>query len=154
MLSPAAGLKYRQLYGMGYMPIIAFLLFVRLVPAARGIYLWPAQELMQGALSLVVRARTEWVGRLLGWLANWNRWSWQDRLGPTPDTSYLTGLFLIPLVLAIVGATLSLLMRDMAARATIEATTRIRRRMQAVLASDLSTETDAAGKAGSCSVRE
>jgi Zn-dependent protease len=55
VLSPAAGLKYRQLYGMGYMPIIAFLLFVRLVPAARGIYLWPAQELMQGALSLVGR---------------------------------------------------------------------------------------------------
>jgi Zn-dependent protease len=54
-LPPEAGLKYRRLYGMGYMPIVAFLLFVRLVPAARGIYLWPAQELMRGALSLVGR---------------------------------------------------------------------------------------------------
>src|SRR6266568_1827523 len=54
-LSPEAGLKYRQLYAMGYLPIVAFLLFVRLVPAARGIYLWPSQELMNGALSLVGR---------------------------------------------------------------------------------------------------
>ena len=48
-------MRYRQLYGMGYAPIIAFLLFVRLVPAARGIYLWPVQELMHGALTLVGR---------------------------------------------------------------------------------------------------
>jgi Zn-dependent protease len=54
-LSPQAGLKYRQLYAMGYLPIIAFLLFVRLVPAAQGVYLWPVQELMTGALSLVGR---------------------------------------------------------------------------------------------------
>jgi Zn-dependent protease len=54
-LSPEAGLKYRRLYGMGYMPIILFLLFVRVVPAARGIYLWPAQEMLGGALSLVAR---------------------------------------------------------------------------------------------------
>jgi Zn-dependent protease len=55
LLPPEAALKYRQLYGMGYAPIIAFLLFVRLVPAARGIYLWPVQELMHGALTLVGR---------------------------------------------------------------------------------------------------
>jgi len=54
-LSPEVSLKYRQLYAMGYLPIVAFLLFVRLVPAARGIYLWPSQELMNGALSLVGR---------------------------------------------------------------------------------------------------
>jgi len=34
-LSPEVSLKYRQLYAMGYLPIVAFLLFVRLVPAAR-----------------------------------------------------------------------------------------------------------------------
>jgi Zn-dependent protease len=54
-LSPEASLKYRQLYAMGYLPIVAFLLFVRLGPAARGIYLWPSQALMNGALSLVGR---------------------------------------------------------------------------------------------------
>src|SRR5713101_5443013 len=50
-----AATKYRQLYGLGYAPIIAFLVFVRLVPAARGIYLWPVQQLMHGALTLVGR---------------------------------------------------------------------------------------------------
>jgi Zn-dependent protease len=47
--------KYRQLYGLGYAPIVAFLLFVRFVPAARAIYLWPVQQLMHGALTLVGR---------------------------------------------------------------------------------------------------
>jgi Zn-dependent protease len=54
-LSPEAELKYRQLHAMGYMPIVLFLVFVRLVPAARSIYLWPVQELMGGALSVVAR---------------------------------------------------------------------------------------------------
>src|SRR5213594_1312542 len=31
VLPPGAGLKYRQLYAMGYLPIVAFLLFVKLV---------------------------------------------------------------------------------------------------------------------------
>src|SRR3989449_8414874 len=35
ILPPGAGLKYRQLYAMGYLPIVAFLLFVKLVPAAQ-----------------------------------------------------------------------------------------------------------------------
>jgi Zn-dependent protease len=55
LLPVEAATKYRQLYGLGYAPIIAFLLFVRLVPAARAIYLWPVQELMHGALTLVGR---------------------------------------------------------------------------------------------------
>jgi Zn-dependent protease len=53
LLSPAASLRYRQLYGLGYLPILAFLLFVRAIPAAQGVYLWPAQELLRGALSVV-----------------------------------------------------------------------------------------------------
>src|SRR2546430_16924033 len=53
VLPPGAGLKYRQLYAMGYLPIVAFLLFVKLVPAAQAVYLWPAPELMHGALSVV-----------------------------------------------------------------------------------------------------
>ncbi len=55
VLPPGAGLKYRQLYAMGYLPIVAFLLFVKLVPAAQAVYLWPAHELMHGALSVVGR---------------------------------------------------------------------------------------------------
>src|SRR3989442_3108392 len=55
ILPPGAGLKYRQLYAMGYLPIVAFLLFVKLVPASQAVYLWPAHELMHGALSVVRR---------------------------------------------------------------------------------------------------
>jgi Zn-dependent protease len=53
VLSPQAALRYRQLYRLGYLPILAFLVFVRVVPAAQAVYLWPAQQLLHGALSLV-----------------------------------------------------------------------------------------------------
>jgi Zn-dependent protease len=52
-LSPEASVKYRELYRFGYLPILAFLVFVRLVPAASGVYLWPMQVLLRGAMSLV-----------------------------------------------------------------------------------------------------
>ena len=53
LLSPEASVKYRELYRFGYLPILAFLVFVRLVPAASGVYLWPMQVLLRGAMSLV-----------------------------------------------------------------------------------------------------
>src|SRR5260370_17064652 len=46
LLPLEAATKYRQLYGLGYAPIIAFLVFVRLVPAAPGVYLWPLPPLI------------------------------------------------------------------------------------------------------------
>jgi ATP-binding cassette subfamily B protein len=76
-----------------------------------------------GLLSLVVRERAG--GRF--WtpvprLARWNHWMWNAAF-----PAYITGLFLIALVLLIVGIGLLLLQRDMASRATITATTRLRR---------------------------
>jgi ATP-binding cassette subfamily B protein len=85
----------------------------------------PFNEANHGVLSLVVRQKAE--GRWftpVAWLARWNRWMWNAE---RPLPPYLTGLFLIAVVLAIIGAVLTLLMHEMAARATIEATTRLRR---------------------------
>jgi ABC-type multidrug transport system fused ATPase/permease subunit len=83
-----------------------------------------------GVLSLVVREKAN--GKLftpLPWLARWNRWMWNaPPEGPRPlFPPYLTGLFLIAVVLVVISAALTLLMHEMAARATIEATTRLRR---------------------------
>src|SRR5262249_35044195 len=82
-----------------------------------------------GILSLVVREKAG--GRWLTpvpWLARWNRWMWDaPPEAPTVLPTYLTGLFLPSVVLALVGAVLALVNREMAARATIEATTRLRR---------------------------
>src|SRR5262249_26087144 len=62
------------------------------------------------------------------WLARWNTWLWNE---PGEERSLLppsiTGLFLIALVLGLLGGILTILMREMAAVATIEATTRLRR---------------------------
>jgi ATP-binding cassette subfamily B protein len=82
-----------------------------------------------GILSLVVREKAS--GRVLSpvpWLSRHVGWMWNaPPTAPTLLPTYLTGLFLVAVVLALAGALLSLLMREMAARATIEATTRIRR---------------------------
>jgi ATP-binding cassette subfamily B protein len=87
-----------------------------------------------GVLSLVVREVVG--GRRLGgrvitvvpWLASWNRWMWNgppDSRGPVP--SYLTGLTLVAAILGLLWGLLVILNREMAARATIEATNRLRR---------------------------
>jgi ATP-binding cassette subfamily B protein len=81
-----------------------------------------------GVLGLVVREQVR--GRRfspISWLASWNPWMWNDPVTRRFPPPYLVGLFLVALFLVVVGAALSLLMRDMAARAVIEATTRIRR---------------------------
>src|SRR5581483_8145599 len=77
--------------------------------------------------SLVVRddLQGRWLTRPVGWLARWNRWMWNGAHPIFP--SLLTGLFITALVLALLGAALTYLMREMAARAVIEATTRLRR---------------------------
>jgi ATP-binding cassette subfamily B protein len=83
-----------------------------------------------GILSLVVRyhASGNMLTPALAWLARWNHWMWNARPeGRTIFPSFLTGLLLIGILLAILSAGLVLLMREMAARAAIEATTRLRR---------------------------
>jgi ATP-binding cassette subfamily B protein len=82
-----------------------------------------------GVLSLVVRSKVhgQWLAGPLAWLARWNPWMWKPRQQDALFSLYLTGLFLAAVVLALLNAGLTLFMREMAARATIEATTRLRR---------------------------
>jgi ATP-binding cassette, subfamily B, bacterial len=76
-----------------------------------------------GALSLVVASRDHYVGGPLAWLASWNGW-WMWQGGDAP---YLLGLLVVAVVLVVLRAALMFLNSDMAARATVEATTRLRR---------------------------
>lgn len=50
LLPLQAGLRYRQLYRLGFIPV---LLLVYLVPSARSVYLWPTVKLMMAARSLL-----------------------------------------------------------------------------------------------------
>ncbi len=76
----------------------------------------------RGVLGLVVRAHGRWYGPLIGWLARYNPWAWRGG-----NTGYLTGLFVLAVVLALVRALLLFIMTYAAARATVEAATRLRR---------------------------
>ncbi len=99
---------------------------------AEGLVTKPADEPLGdvGILSLVVR--NHMAGRFFSpvssWLARWNPWTW--RVHTTRGLNYpyyLTGLLAIALVLAVARAVLSFVMRMAAARACVEAATRLRR---------------------------
>ena len=81
-----------------------------------------------GITSLLVRSQTEgrFMSAVVGRIARWMPWTRNPRGGGI-ISSYLIGLLLTGIVLAILGAALMLLMREMAAQATIEAATRLRR---------------------------
>jgi ABC-type multidrug transport system fused ATPase/permease subunit len=84
----------------------------------------------QGIVGLVVRAHVEerWTTSLVAWLAKWNPWMRNAGTGGHATVPpYLVGLLLTAVILGILGTALTLLMREMAARATIEAVTRLRR---------------------------
>jgi ATP-binding cassette subfamily B protein len=82
----------------------------------------------RGILSLVVRSRSPWAAAVAGWLAHQNPWMWQFRSANHPNFFYyLTGLLLVALVLALARAVLMFIGDEMAARASIEATSRMRR---------------------------
>jgi ATP-binding cassette subfamily B protein len=76
-----------------------------------------------GVLSLVVHSRNSYVSGPLNFLASWNGW-WMWQAG---NTAYLLGLLVVSIVLVVLRAALMFVNYDMAARATIEATTRLRR---------------------------
>ncbi len=75
-----------------------------------------------GILSLAVRSRSSAQSWLVVPLARWNAWMWAEG-----NEHYLQGLFLVAFVIALARAGLMLLSNLTAARATIEATTRLRR---------------------------
>ena len=80
-----------------------------------------------GMLSLVVRERNRWVGRVLGWLASWNTWTWHAGPGDEADTVYLTGLFILALGIATARGLALNATAYLAATATLDAVTRLRR---------------------------
>jgi ATP-binding cassette subfamily B protein len=85
-------------------------------------------EINHGILSLVVRldisnSHLTWPVALT---ARLNPWTWRWWTGSV-FSAYLTGLLLIGGVLVVAGVLLQLAQREMAARATIEAATRLRR---------------------------
>ena len=83
----------------------------------------------RGILSLVVREYAS--GRIwtpLSWIASWNGWMWGGKAGESQYLpSYLLGLGLVVVILGLSWAMLIVLNREMAARATVEATSRLRR---------------------------
>ena len=90
----------------------------------------------RGILSLVVRLDADRISQwrpsyYLVWpvalVARWNSWWAWNRSFERPISTYLTGLLLLGGLLAVAGALLQLAQREMAARTTIEAATRLRR---------------------------
>ena len=75
-----------------------------------------------GVLGLAVRSRHTWKGVLLAGIARWNPWMWEQG-----NFTYLVGLFLLALVLAILRVVLMFASKYLAAVAVLEAVTRLRR---------------------------
>ena len=59
LLPPGAGLKYRQLYALGFLPIMAISYFL---PGVIGAFLWPAEQLMHLGVAVVGQFRLPGVG--------------------------------------------------------------------------------------------
>jgi ATP-binding cassette subfamily B protein len=76
----------------------------------------------RGILSLLVRSNSKrFAPAVIGYFARWNPWTWDNY------NYYLPGLFVLALVLAFLRAALRYAMIAAAARATVEAGTRLRR---------------------------
>jgi ATP-binding cassette subfamily B protein len=87
-------------------------------------------QVNHGILSLVVRAHMSrsYLAPAIAWVARWNPWTYSLHGDGTGVYSpFLTGLLLIGIGFAALGALFALVMREAAARAAIEATTRLRR---------------------------
>jgi ATP-binding cassette subfamily B protein len=89
----------------------------------------PGHELSdRGILAAVVRGREGAHGRLLAWLARWNPWMWRWGSASRPNYSvYLAGLLFAALVLALVRWVAMYVSNYAAARAVIDASSRLRR---------------------------
>jgi ATP-binding cassette subfamily B protein len=97
--------------------------------AAALVELAPDQQLTdRGILSLVVRTEHRLGGQLVGWFARISPWAWRMRGPDRPNYYYyLAGLLLLAIAFALLRAFLRFVMIAAAARATIEAATRMRR---------------------------
>lgn len=86
-------------------------------------------EIDHGLLSLVARSdiRGSLATPLVARVARWNPWTWNRGDGNSLLSTFLLGLNGIAFLLILLHYLLSLLSREMAARAAIEASTRLRR---------------------------
>ena len=80
-----------------------------------------------GLLSLVVRERNRWTGHALGELASWNPWTWQPGATGSANETYLAGLFVLAFGVALVRGVVLNAAAYMAAAATLDTVTRLRR---------------------------
>ena len=80
-----------------------------------------------GILSTIVHQRNTIDGRLLSFLASWNPWMWSPTPTSEANQRYLTGLLLVATIFVALRAFFLVLMKWMAAKATVEAVTRLRR---------------------------
>lgn len=80
-----------------------------------------------GVLSLIVRLRGTFAGRLLNGVASISPWMWDSSSGRDADRTMLTGLLLLAIAGAVARAGCMMLMNLQAAKTTIEAVTRLRR---------------------------
>ena len=87
----------------------------------------PQHRLRLGVLSLVVRERNRWTGRLVGGLASWNGWMWKPNSEGTANPTYLAGLYILAIGIALIRGLLTNMAAYLAAAATLATTTRLRR---------------------------
>lgn len=102
-----------------------------------------------GVMSLVVRLRGTFAGRLLNGIATFNPWMWDNSNGRDANRSMLTGLLLLAIAGALGRTGCMMLMNLQAARTTIEAVTRLRRAIyhHSTRLGDLSLRADGTGEA-------
>jgi len=80
-----------------------------------------------GALSLAVRERNRWTGRVVGNFADLAGWTWKPSSFLPTNATYLTGLFVLAFGLALVRGVLVNATAYLAAAVTLGAVTRLRR---------------------------
>ena len=80
-----------------------------------------------GILSLVVRERNCWTGRTVGGFASWNGWTWKPDSNGSANSRYLAGLFILAMGIALVRGVFTNMAAYLAAAATLDTTTRLRR---------------------------
>lgn len=80
-----------------------------------------------GVLGLVVRLRGTTAGRMLAGVASFNPWMWEGSQNKDANRLFLTGLLLLGIFAALMRSACVILMNLQAARATVEAVTRMRR---------------------------
>jgi ATP-binding cassette subfamily B protein len=87
----------------------------------------PQEHPRVGILSLAVRERHRWTGKLVGGFAHSNSWTWKPNEDGTANKTYLAGLFLLAFGIALVRGVFSISAAYFSAAAALDTMTRLRR---------------------------